>query len=31
MASAPKKIWQDSYQLYIGGEWREVLSKIVDE
>lgn len=23
MASVPKKIWQDSYQLYIGGEWRD--------
>ena len=20
---APKKIWQDSYQLYIGGKWRD--------
>ena len=23
MASVPKKIWQDSYQLYIGGQWRD--------
>ena len=23
MASVPKKIWKDSYQLYIGGEWRD--------
>ena len=23
MASVPKKIWQDSYQLYIGGKWRD--------
>ena len=23
MATAPKKSWQDSYQLYIGGKWRD--------
>ena len=23
MATTPKKIWQDSYQLYIGGKWRD--------
>ena len=23
MASVPKKIWQDSYQLYIDGKWRD--------
>ncbi len=23
MASVPKKIWQDSYQLYIDGQWRD--------
>lgn len=23
MATVPKKIWQDSYQLYIGGKWRD--------
>ena len=23
MATAPKKNWQDSYQLYIGGKWRD--------
>ena len=23
MASKPKKIWQDSYQLYIDGKWRD--------
>lgn len=23
MASTPKKIWQDSYQLYIDGKWRD--------
>lgn len=23
MATVPKKIWQDGYQLYIGGKWRD--------
>ncbi len=23
MATVPKKIWQNSYQLYIGGQWRD--------
>ena len=23
MATVPKKIWQNSYQLYIGGKWRD--------
>ena len=23
MATAPKKIWQDNYQLYIDGKWRD--------
>lgn len=26
MATVPKKIWQDGYQLYIGGKWRDAES-----